>query len=33
MIDNNEFVIPGEYNGKPNNNINLYWMIDTNKCW
>ena len=21
MIDNNEFVIPGEYNAKPNNNI------------
>ena len=28
MIDNNEFVIPGEYNAKPNNNINLDWMID-----
>ena len=28
MIDNNEFVIPGEYNAKPNNNIDLYWMID-----
>ena len=28
MIDNNEFVIPGEYNGKPNNNIDLDWMID-----
>ena len=23
MIDNNEFVIPGEYNAKPNNNIDL----------
>ena len=33
MIDNNEFVIPGEYNAKPNNNIDLYWMIDTNNCW
>ena len=28
MINNNEFVIPGEYNAKPNNNINLDWMID-----
>ena len=28
MIDNNEFVIPGEYNGKSNNNIDLDWMID-----
>ena len=28
MIDNNKFVIPGEYNGKPNNNIDLHWMID-----
>ena len=28
MIDNNEFVIPGEYNIKPNNNIDLDWMID-----
>ena len=28
MIDNNEFVIPGGYNAKPNNNINLDWMID-----
>ena len=28
MIDNNEFVIPGEYNTKPNNNIDLDWMID-----
>ena len=28
MIDNNEFVIPGEYNAKPNNNIDLGWMID-----
>ena len=27
MIDNNEFVIPGEY-AKPNNNIYLDWMID-----
>ena len=28
MIDNNEFVIPGEYNTKPNNNIDLDLMID-----
>ena len=28
MIDNNEFIIPGEYNVKPNNNINLDWMND-----
>ena len=28
MIDNNELVIPGEYNAKPNNNIDLDWMID-----
>ena len=28
MIDNNEFVILGEYNAKPNNNIDLDWMID-----
>ena len=28
MIDNNEFVIPGEYNAKRNNNIDLDWMID-----
>ena len=28
MIDNNEFVIPGEYDAKPNNNIDLDWMID-----
>ena len=28
MIDNNQFVIPGEYNAKPNNNIDLDWMID-----
>ena len=28
LIDNNEFVIPGEYNAKPNNNIDLDWMID-----
>ena len=28
MIDNNEFVIPGEYNAKPNNNIDLDWMTD-----
>ena len=28
IIDNNESVIPGEYNAKPNNNIDLDWMID-----
>ena len=28
MIDNNEFVIPREYNAKPNNKIDLDWMID-----
>ena len=28
MIDNDEFRIPGEYYAKPNNNINLDWMID-----
>ena len=28
MIDNNEFVIPEEYNAKPNNNIDLDWIID-----
>ena len=28
MIDNNEFVIPGEYIAKPNNSIDLDWMID-----
>ena len=28
MIDNNDFVIPGEYNAKQNNNIDLDWMID-----
>ena len=28
MIDNNEFKIPGEYNDKPNNNIDLDWMIN-----
>ena len=28
MIDNNEFVTPGEYNAKPNNNIDLDCMID-----
>ena len=28
MIDNNDFIIPGEYNAKPNNNIELDWMID-----
>ena len=28
MIDNDEFKIPGEYYAKPNNNINLNWMIE-----
>ena len=28
MIDNNELVIPGECNAKPNNNIDLGWMSD-----
>ena len=28
VIDNNEFVTPGEYYAKPNNNINLDWMND-----
>ena len=28
MIDNNEFVLPGECNAKPKNNIDLDWMID-----
>ena len=28
MIDNDEFVIPGKYNAKPNDNIDLDWMID-----
>ena len=28
LIDNNEIVISGEYNAKPNNNIDLDWMID-----
>ena len=28
MIDNNEFVIPGEYNAKPNNNIDLSCIND-----
>ena len=28
MIDNNEFVIPGEYNAKPNNNIDLDCTIN-----
>ena len=32
MIDNNKFVIPGEYNAKPNNNIDLDWMIDKDGC-
>ena len=28
VIYNNDFIIPGEYNVKPNNNINLDWMND-----
>ena len=28
MINNNEFIIPGVYNAKPNNNTDLDWMID-----
>ena len=31
MIDNDEFVIPGEYYVKPNNNINLDWMNDQDR--
>ena len=28
MIYNNEFIIPGEYNVKPNSNVDLDWMND-----
>ena len=28
MIDNDEFRISGEYYAKPNNNIDLSWMIN-----
>ena len=28
MIYNNEFIIPGEYNVKPNNDVDLDWMND-----
>ena len=28
LIENNEFIIPGEYNVKPNNNVDLNWMND-----
>ena len=28
MIYNNEFIIPGEYNIKPNNDVDLDWMND-----
>ena len=28
MIENNEFIIPGEYNVKPNNNVDLDWIND-----
>ena len=31
MIDNDEFVIPGEYYVKPNNNINLDWINDKDR--
>ena len=30
MIINNEFIIPGEYIFKPNNNVDLDWMINKN---
>ena len=30
MIDNDEFKISGEYYAKPNNNINLDWVINKN---
>ena len=28
MIENNEFIIPEEYNFKQNNNVDLDWMIN-----
>ena len=28
FVNNDEFKIPGEYYAKPNNNIDLDWMID-----
>ena len=28
MINNDEIIIPGEYKGKPNNNVDLDWMND-----
>ena len=28
MIENNEFIIPEEYIFKPNNNVDLDWMIN-----
>ena len=28
MIENNEFIIPAEYIFKPNNNVDLDWMIN-----
>ena len=30
MIINNEFIIPEEYIFKPNNNVDLHWMINKN---
>ena len=30
MIENNEFIIPEEYMFKPNNNVDLDWMINKN---
>ena len=32
MIDHGEFIIPGEYHAKPNNDINLDWMNDKDGC-
>ena len=31
MINKNEFIIHGEYNAKPNSNIDLDWMIDIDR--
>ena len=30
LINGDDFRIPGEYYAKPNNNVNLDWMIDKN---
>ena len=27
MVDNDEFKIPGEYYARPNNNVDLDWMM------